>query len=144
MKKEKPKEQPKQGVSLEKILLDLDSRLNEQATQLKQTQEQFGQVAKTLSVQLTESKQVAPVVQQQNLPADPRSQSELNKPLTQGDLLQIGRDIIQIYNQTRQAPDPRVEQFAALQDRVVQVLFEKMARQLTGDLPQSKSDAGVG
>ena len=140
MKKEKPKEQPKQGVSLEKILLDLDSRLNEQATQLKQTQEQFGQVAKTLSVQLTESKQaVAPVVQQ-----DPRSQSELNKPLTQGDLLQIGRDIIQIYNQTRQAPDPRVEQFTALQNRVVEVLFEKMARQLTGDLPQSKSEAGVG
>ena len=138
MKKEKPKEQPKQGVPLEKILLDLDSRLNEQATQLKQTQEQFGQVAKTLSVQLTESKQaVAPVVQQ-----DPRSQSELNKPLTQGDLLQIGRDIIQIYNQTRQAPDPRVEQFTALQNRVVEVLFEKMARQLTGDLP--KSDAGVG
>jgi len=140
MKKEKPKEQPKQGVPLEKILLDLDSRLNEQATQLKQTQEQFGQVAKTLSVQLTESKQaVAPVVQQ-----DPRSQSELNKPLTQGDLLQIGRDIIQIYNQTRQAPDPRVEQFTALQNRVVEVLFEKMARQLTGDLPQSKSEAGVG
>ena len=140
MKKEKPKEQPKQGVPLEKILLDLDSRLNEQATQLKQTQEQFGQVAKTLSVQLTESKQaVAPVVQQ-----DPRSQSELNKPLTQGDLLQIGRDIIQIYNQTRQAPDPRVEQFAALQNKVVEVLFEKMARQLTGDLPQSKSEAGVG
>ena len=118
----------------------MDSRLNEQATQLKQTQEQFGQVAKTLSVQLTESKQaVAPVVQQ-----DPRSQSELNKPLTQGDLLQIGRDIIQIYNQTRQAPDPRVEQFTALQNRVVEVLFEKMARQLTGDLPQSKSEAGVG
>ena len=140
MKKEKPKEQPKQGVPLEKILLDLDSRLNEQATQLKQTQEQFGQVAKTLSVQLTESKQaVAPVVQQ-----DPRSQSELNKPLTQGDLLQIGRDIIQIYNQTRQAPDPRVEQFTALQNRVVEVLFEKMARQLTGDLPQSKSEAGIG
>ena len=140
MKKEKPKEQPKQGVPLEKILLDLDSRLNEQATQLKQTQEQFGQVAKTLSVQLTESKQaVAPVAQQ-----DPRSQSELNKPLTQGDLLQIGRDIIQIYNQTRQAPDPRVEQFTALQNRVVEVLFEKMARQLTGDLPQSKSEAGVG
>ena len=140
MKKEKPKEQPKQGVPLEKILLDLDSRLNEQATQLKQTQEQFGQVAKTLSVQLTESKQaVAPVVQQ-----DPRSQSELNKPLTQGDLLQIGRDIIQIYNQTRQAPAPRVEQFTALQNRVVEVLFEKMARQLTGDLPQSKSEAGVG
>ena len=47
-----------------------------------------------------------------------------------------------IWQQTRQPTDPRVEQFAALQDRVVQVLFEKMARQLTGDLP--KSDAGVG
>ena len=139
MKKEKPKEQPKQGVPLEKILLDLDSRLNEQATQLKQTQEQFGQVAKTLSVQLTESKQVAPVVQQ-----DPRSQSELNTPVTKGDLFQIGRDIIQIYQQTRQPTDPRVEQFAALQNKVVEVLFEKMARQLTGDLPQSKSEAGVG
>ena len=139
MKKEKPKE-PEKGVPLEKILLDLDSRLNEQATQLKQTQEQFGQVAKTLSVQLTESKQaVAPVVQQ-----DPRSQSELNTPVTKGDLFQIGRDIIQIWQQTRQPTDPRVEQFAALQDRVVQVLFEKMARQLTGDLPQSKSEAGVG
>ena len=137
MKKEKPKE-PEKGVPLEKILLDLDSRLNEQATQLKQSQEQFGQVAKTLSVQLTESKQaVAPVVQQ-----DTRSQSELNTPVTKGDLFQIGRDIIQIWQQTRQPTDPRVEQFAALQDRVVQVLFEKMARQLTGDLP--KSDAGVG
>ena len=139
MKKEKPKEQPKQGVPLEKILLDLDSRLNEQATQLKQTQEQFGQVAKTLSVQLTESKQVASVVQQ-----DPRSQSELNTPVTKGDLFQIGRDIIQIYQQTRQPTDPRVEQFAALQNKVVEVLFEKMARQLTGDLPQSKSEAGIG
>ena len=107
--------------------------------QLKQTQEQFGQVAKTLSVQLTESKQVAPVVQQ-----DPRSQSELNTPVTKGDLFQIGRDIIQIYQQTRQPTDPRVEQFAALQNKVVEVLFEKMARQLTGDLPQSKSEAGVG
>jgi len=138
MKKEKPKE-PEKGVPLEKILLDLDSRLNEQATQLKQTQEQFGQVAKTLSVQLTESKQVASVVQQ-----DPRSQSELNTPVTKGDLFQIGRDIIQIYQQTRQPTDPRVEQFAALQNKVVEVLFEKMARQLTGDLPQSKSEAGVG
>ena len=138
MKKEKPKEQPKQGVPLEKILLDLDSRLNEQATQLKQTQEQFGQVAKTLSVQLTESKQVAPAVQQ-----DPRSQSELNTPVTKGDLFQIVRDGIQIWQQTRQAPDPRVEQFTALQNRVVEVLFEKMARQLTGELP-TKSEAGVG
>ena len=138
MKKEKPKE-PEKGVPLEKILLDLDSRLNAQAMQLKQTQEQFGQVAKTLSVQLTESKQAAPAVEQ-----DPRSQSELNTPVTKGDLFQIGRDIIQIWQQTRQPTDPRVEQFAALQNRVVEVLFEKMARQLTGDLPQSKSEAGVG
>ena len=136
MKKEKPKE-PEKGVPLEKILLDLDSRLNAQAMQLKQTQEQFGQVAKTLSVQLTDSKQVAPAVEQ-----DPRSQSELDAPVTMRTVATLLRDVVQIWQQTRQQTDPRIEQFAALQNRVVEVLFEKMARQLTGDLP--KSDAGVG
>jgi len=136
LKKEKPKE-PEKGVPLEKILLDLDSRLNAQAMQLKQTQEQFGQVAKTLSVQLTDSKQVAPAVEQ-----DPRSQSELDAPVTMRTVATLLRDVVQIWQQTRQQTDPRIEQFAALQNRVVEVLFEKMARQLTGDLP--KSDAGVG
>jgi len=136
LKKEKPKE-PEKGVPLEKILLDLDSRLNAQAMQIKQTQEQFGQVAKTLSVQLTDSKQVAPAVEQ-----DPRSQSELDAPVTMRTVATLLRDVVQIWQQTRQQTDPRIEQFAALQNRVVEVLFEKMARQLTGDLP--KSDAGVG
>jgi len=53
--------------------------------------------------------------------------------MTKGDFFQIIKDGIQLLRQQTAGVDPRVERAIAMQDRLVDAMWEKMARALISD-----------
>jgi formate dehydrogenase maturation protein FdhE len=61
------------------------------------------------------------------------SEAERNQPMTKGDFFQIIKDGIQLLRQQTAAPDPRIERAIDMQDKLVDAMWEKMARALISD-----------
>ena len=63
----------------------------------------------------------------------PGSEAERNQPMTKGDFFQIIKDGIQLLRQQTQGVDPRIERAIDMQDKLVDAMWEKMARALISD-----------
>ncbi len=61
------------------------------------------------------------------------SEAERNQPMTKGDFFQVIKDGIQLLRQQTAAPDPRIERAIDMQDKLVDAMWEKMARALISD-----------
>lgn len=136
MKKEKEKNEQK-APKLEDILLNLDKRINDQGEELKKTQSQFGEIVKAQQEALLAIQaQAAPVV-------DERSQSELNKPITKGDILPMIKEFMSLYrSQQGGSQDPRIAAALEMQDKMYGLFIEKVMKSIGGS--SSGSEAGVG
>ena len=82
---------------------------------------------------------VIAIKSQQDVLANPPSQevqgseAERNQPMTKGDFFQIIKDGIQLLRQQTQGVDPRIERAIDMQDKLVDAMWEKMARALISD-----------
>ena len=61
------------------------------------------------------------------------SEAERDQYLKKGELVQIIKEGIQLLRQQTAGVDPRVERAIAMQDRIVDAMWEKMARALVSD-----------
>ena len=61
------------------------------------------------------------------------SEAERNQPMTKGDFFQIIKDGIQLLRQQTAGVDPRIERAIDMQDKLVDAMWEKMARALISD-----------
>ena len=63
----------------------------------------------------------------------PGSEAERDQYMKKGELIQIIKEGIQLIRQQTGGVDPRVERAIAMQDRLVDAMWEKMARALISD-----------
>ena len=136
MKKEKEKPNEPKAPKLEDILLNLDKRINDQGEELKKTQSQFGEIVKAQQEALLAIQaQAAPVV-------DERSQSELNKPITKGDILPLIKEFMGFYrSQQGGGQDPKIAMALEMQEKMFSIFYEKVMKSIVGT--SSGSEAGV-
>ena len=66
-------------------------------------------------------------------PEVPGSEAERDQYMKKGELIQIIKEGIQLIRQQTQGVDPRIERAIDMQDKLVDAMWEKMARALISD-----------
>jgi len=144
-KKKEVQEEKKQevvpGEALEKFtravqqgMLQMDKKLKDQAEKIEQRDRQINDMAMFIKSQQQQVESgTAPVEQ------GPVSEDR-DKAVTKNDLYVMVKDVIGMVRAQNQQVDPRLEMALNLQDRVLQVFYEDLAKKVTGRV---SSDPGV-
>ena len=130
MKKEKP--EPKVNAAagnfvnaVQKGLTEMNKRLQDMEQKVQEKDKLINDMAMALKSQQDVLVNTPPEVQ--------GSEAERNQPMTKGDFFQVIKDGIQLLRQQTAAPDPRIERAIDMQDKLVDAMWEKMARALISD-----------
>jgi len=133
MKKEKlePKEKANAAAgnfvnAVQKGLTEMNKRLQDMEQKVQEKDKLLNDMAMALKSQQDVLVNTPP----QEVPG---SEAERNQPMTKGDFFQIIKDGIQLLRQQTQGVDPRIERAIDMQDKLVDAMWEKMARALISD-----------
>ena len=150
MKKEKIAEKSKETDDAKNFVNAVQRGLLEMDTRLKELQTKIGerdQVINEMSV-LLKSQQDQITNIPQSIPIE--SQAERNKPITREDVFMILREGMSFIKQQSRTEDPaqqaRIERALVMESRLVDAMWEKIAKSLGIDLHSFKStssEAGV-
>ena len=130
MKKEKP--EPKVNAAagnfvnaVQKGLTEMNKRLQDMEQKVQEKDKLLNDMAMALKSQQDVLVNTPPEVQ--------GSEAERNQPMTKGDFFQIIKDGIQLLRQQTAGVDPRIERAIDMQGKLVDAMWEKMARALISD-----------
>ena len=146
-KKKEVQEEKKQevvpGAALEKFtravqegMLQMDKKLKDQAEKIEQRDRQINDMAMFIKSQQQQQIETATETVEQGGPVG----EDRDKLMTKNDAWLMVKDVIGMVRQNQQQPDPRLEMALNLQDRVLQVFYEDLAKKVTGRV---SSDPGV-
>ena len=146
-KKKEVQEEKKQevvpGEALEKFtravqqgMLQMDKKLKDQAEKIEQRDRQINDMAMFIKSQQQQQIETATETVEQGGPVG----EDRDKLMTKNDAWLMVKDVIGMVRQNQQQPDPRLEMALNLQDRVLQVFYEDLARKVT---TRASSDPGV-
>tara|TARA_R100001244_G_scaffold79930_1_gene62730 strand:+ start:124 stop:567 length:444 start_codon:yes stop_codon:yes gene_type:complete len=144
-KKKEVQEEKKQEVvpeaALEKFtravqqgMLQMDKKLKDQAEKIEQRDRQINDMAMFIKSQQQQQIESGTATVEQG-PSEDR-----DKAVTKNDLYMMVKDVIGMVRAQNQQVDPRLEMALNLQDRVLQVFYEDLAKKVTGRV---SSDPGV-
>tara|TARA_R100001086_G_scaffold241290_1_gene168100 strand:- start:87 stop:533 length:447 start_codon:yes stop_codon:yes gene_type:complete len=145
-KKKEVQEEKKQevvpGAALEKFtravqegMLQMDKKLKDQAEKIEQRDRQINDMAMFIKSQQQQQIESGTATVEQGPVSEDR-----DKPMTKNDLYMMVKDVIGMVRAQNQQVDPRLEMALNLQDRVLQVFYEDLAKKVTGRV---SSDPGV-
>ena len=145
-KKKEVQEEKKQQVQpgdLEKFtravqegMLQMDAKLKDQAQKIEQRDRQINDMAMFIKSQQQQQIETATETVEQGGPVG----EDRDKLMTKNDAWLMVKDVIGMVRQNQQAPDPRLQMALDLQDRVLQVFYEDLAKKVTN---RPSSDPGV-
>ena len=145
-KKKEVQEEKKQevvpGAALEKFtravqegMLQMDKKLKDQAEKIDQRDRQINDMAMFIKSQQQQQIESGTATVEQGPVSEDR-----DKAMTKNDLYMMVKDVIGMVRAQNQQVDPRLEMALNLQDRVLQVFYEDLAKKVTGRV---SSDPGV-
>ena len=130
MKKEKP--EPKVNAAagnfvnaVQKGLTEMNKRLQDMEQKVQEKDKLLNDMAMALKSQQDVLVNAPPEV--------PGSEAERDQYMKKGELIQIIKDGIQLLRQQTAGVDPRIERAIDMQDKLVDAMWEKMARALISD-----------
>ena len=132
MKKEKP--EPKVNAAAGNFVNAVQTGLTEMNKRLQDMEQKVQEKDKLLNDMAMALKSQQDVLA--NTPVSqevPGREAERNQPMTKGDFFQIIKDGIQLLRQQTAGVDPRIERAIDMQDKLVDAMWEKMARALISD-----------
>ena len=130
MKKEKP--EPKVNAAAGNFVQAVQTGLTEMNKRLQDMEQKVQEKDKLLNDMAMALKSQQDVLV--NAPQEVQgSEAERNQPMTKGDFFQIIKDGIQLLRQQTAGVDPRIERAIDMQDKLVDAMWEKMARALISD-----------
>ena len=146
-KKKEVQEEKKQevvpGAALEKFtravqegMLQMDKKLKDQAEKIDQRDRQINDMAMFIKSQQQQQIETATETVEQGGPQG----EDRDKLMTKNDAWLMVKDVIGMVRQNQTQVDPRLQMALDLQDRVLQVFYEDLAKKVTGRV---SSDPGV-
>ena len=146
-KKKEVQEEKKQEVvpeaALEKFtravqqgMLQMDKKLKDQAEKIEQRDRQINDMAMFIKSQQQQQIETATETVEQGGPVA----EDRDKLMTKNDAWLMVKDVIGMVRQNQSQVDPRLQMALDLQDRVLQVFYEDLAKKVTD---RSRSDPGV-
>ena len=117
-------------------MLQMDSKLKAQAEKIEQRDRQINDMAMFIKSQQQQQIETATETVEQGGPVG----EDRDKLMTKNDAWLMVKDVIGMVRQNQQQPDPRLEMALNLQDRVLQVFYEDLAKKVT---TRGSSDPGV-
>ena len=133
MKKEKlePKEKANAAAgnfvnAVQKGLTEMNKRLQDMEQKVQEKDKLLNDMAMALKSQQDVLVNTPP-------PEVPGSEAERDQYMKKGELIQIIKEGIQLIRQQTAGVDPRVERAIDMQDKLVDAMWEKMARALISD-----------
>ena len=131
-KLKKEKSEPKVNVAAGNFVNAVQTGLTEMNKRLQDMEQKVQEKDKLLNDMAMALKSQQDVLV--NAPPEVQgSEAERNQPMTKGDFFQIIKDGIQLLRQQTQGVDPRIERAIDMQDKLVDAMWEKMARALISD-----------
>ena len=131
MKKEKP--EPKVNAAAGNFVNAVQTGLTEMNKRLQDMEQKVQEKDKLLNDMAMALKSQQDVLVNTPPQEVPGSEAERNQPMTKGEFFQIIKDGIQLLRQQTATPDPRIERAIDMQDKLVDAMWEKMARALISD-----------
>ena len=116
-------------------MLQMDKKLKDQAEKIEQRDRQINDMAMFIKSQQQQQIESGTATVEQGPVSEDR-----DKPMTKNDLYMMVKDVIGMVRAQNQQVDPRLEMALNLQDRVLQVFYEDLAKKVTGRV---SSDPGV-
>jgi len=130
MKKEKP--EPKVNAAAGNFVTAVQTGLTEMNKRLQDMEQKVQEKDKLLNDMAMALKSQQDVLV--NAPPEVQgSEAERDQYMKKGELIQIIKDGIQLLRQQTQGVDPRIERAIDMQDKLVDAMWEKMARALISD-----------
>ena len=117
-------------------MLQMDQKLKDQAEKIEQRDRQINDMAMFIKSQQQQQMEGATATVEQGGPVG----EDRDKLMTKNDAWLMVKDVIGMVRQNQQQPDPRLEMALNLQDRVLQVFYEDLAKKVT---TRVSSDPGV-
>ena len=117
-------------------MLQMDKKLKDQAEKIDQRDRQINDMAMFIKSQQQQQIETATETVEQGGPVG----EDRDKLMTKNDAWLMVKDVIGMVRQIQQQPDPRLEMALNLQDRVLQVFYEDLAKKVT---TRVSSDPGV-
>ena len=130
MKKEKP--EPKVNAAAGNFVTAVQTGLTEMNKRLQDMEQKVQEKDKLLNDMAMALKSQQDVLV--NAPPEVQgSEAERDQYMKKGELIQIAKEIIQLARQHTGGVDPRIERAIDMQDKLVDAMWEKMARALISD-----------
>ena len=117
-------------------MLQMDSKLKAQAEKIEQRDRQINDMAMFIKSQQQQQIETATETVEQGGPVA----EDRDKLMTKNDAWLMVKDVIGMVRQNQTQVDPRLQMALDLQDRVLQVFYEDLAKKVTD---RSRSDPGV-
>ena len=117
-------------------MLQMDSKLKAQAEKIEQRDRQINDMAMFIKSQQQQQMERATETVEQGGPVA----EDRDKLMTKNDAWLMVKDVIGMVRQNQTQVDPRLQMALDLQDRVLQVFYEDLAKKVTD---RSRSDPGV-
>jgi len=117
-------------------MLQMDSKLKAQAEKIEQRDRQINDMAMFIKSQQQQQMETATETVEQGGPVA----EDRDKLMTKNDAWLMVKDVIGMVRQNQTQVDPRLQMALDLQDRVLQVFYEDLAKKVTD---RSRSDPGV-
>ena len=133
MKKEKLEPKEKANAAAGNFVTAVQTGLTEMNKRLQDMEQKVQEKDKLLNDMAMALKSQQDVLVNTPPPEVQGSEAERNQPMTKGDFFQIIKDGIQLLRQQTQGVDPRIERAIDMQDKLVDAMWEKMARALISD-----------
>ena len=117
-------------------MLQMDAKLKAQAEKIEQRDRQINDMAMFIKSQQQQQIETATETVEQGGPVG----EDRDKLMTKNDAWLMVKDVIGMVRQNQTQVDPRLQMALDLQDRVLQVFYEDLAKKVTGRV---SSDPGV-
>ena len=132
-KLKKEKLEPKVNAAAGNFVTAVQTGLMEMNKRLQDMEQKVQEKDKLLNDMAMALKSQQDVLANTPPPEVPGSEAERDQYMKKGELIQIIKEGIQLIRQQTGGVDPRVERAIAMQDRLVDAMWEKMARALISD-----------
>ena len=131
MKKEKP--EPKVNAAAGNFVNAVQTGLTEMNKRLQDMEQKVQEKDKLLNDMAMALKSQQDVLANPVTAESPGREAERDQYMKKGELIQIIKEGIQLIRQQTQGVDPRIERAIDMQDKLVDAMWEKMARALISD-----------
>ena len=122
--------------AIQEGMLQMDQKLKAQAEKIEQRDRQINDMAMFIKSQQQQQIETATETVEQGGPVG----EDRDKLMTKNDAWLMVKDVIGMVRQNQTQVDPRLQMALDLQDRVLQVFYEDLAKKVTD---RSRSDPGV-